>query len=70
MIHTLDTAFYLKSFKIGSKSIGLFKSHAKCHEAIKKKKDDVKSFLAQRTIVFDDSNLNLTKNEHIYSIST
>ena len=61
MIHTLDTAFYLKSFKIDNKSIGLFKSHAKCHETINKKKDDVKSFLAQRTIVFDDSNLNLTK---------
>ena len=56
-------AVCLKSFKIDNQGISQVKSHAKCHEKNKKKKDAVKSFLAQRIIVVDDDNLNLNRRK-------
>ena len=54
---------YLKSFKIDNQGITQVKSHAQCHKTKNKKKDILKSFLAQRTIVIHDA-------EHMHSFST
>ena len=53
-------AVCLNSFKIDNQGIGQVKSHAKCHET-NSKKDALQSFLAQRSIVVGDGNLDLTK---------
>ena len=56
-------AVCLKSFKIDNQGVSQVKSYAICHETNNKKKDTLKSFLAQRTIDADDGNLNLTEKD-------
>ena len=53
----------LKYIKIDNQGISQVKSHAICHETNNKKKDTLKSFLAQRTTDADDGNLYLTEKD-------
>ena len=54
-LYSAHCTVYLKSFKIDNQGIAKVKSHAQCHKTNNKKKDILKSFLAQRTIVIHDA---------------